>query len=471
MTDNLATSGRPWQAPTPAGPLNASVVLPGSKSQTSRALVIGTLAQAPTLVRQPLAARDTWLAAKAMQQFGATLEFPEDTNDVIIHGPTELRGAGKVDCGLAGTVMRFGAALAGFAKGKTTLYGDPHAEQRPLKPLLDALKDLGAKVKYRGRKGYLPVRIRGPKAKATSVFSEDALGQLPKQKEEAVSVDTSSSSQYLSALLLASPLMPAGTIIRSEGLIPSWPYVAMSIDMLKDQGVRLTQLSSASWRTDATRPAGNPITIEPDLANAGPFMAAALLSGGCVTVRDWPDSTDQVGKYWLEVLPQFGAQLEQTSEGLRVCAPVGHTWPGLELDMAAYGELAPTVAALCAFATSPSMLLGIGHLRGHETDRLAALANEINKLGGRATVLDDGLHIVPRPMRPTTIESYEDHRMATFGALIGLRLPGCSVTNIETTAKTLPDFVARWQAMIEGSPSPQPLHLRDVMADPSLVEG
>lgn len=458
-----------WEAPSRQQPLNATVQLPGSKSQTSRALVIGTIAQKPTVVTRPLAARDTYLAARAMEQFGARLEFSEDGTVLTIHAPKELQGGGKVDCGLAGTVMRFGSALAAFANGKTTLVGDKAATKRPLKPLLDALKELGAKVKYRGKPGYLPVRIRGRKTKVDSVFSEAALGNWKEEDTQAVRIDTSSSSQYLSALLLTSPLMPKGTILRSDSRIPSWPYVSMSIDMLKQQGVNLEQISRSSWRTDDTRPFGNPITVEPDLANAGPFLAAALLTGGSVTVRDWPAETDQVGKYWTEILPQFGASVALSPAGLTVTAPAELTWPGVEMDMGAFGELAPTVAALAVFATSPSILLGIGHLRGHETDRLHALATEINRLGGKAKVLHDGLRIVPRPLNPTNIESYGDHRMATFGALIGLRVPGCSVVNIQTTAKTMPNFAERWNAMLNGTPSPPLLSLGEAMTNPDLV--
>ncbi len=456
-----------WSAPTSTGPISATVTVPGSKSQTSRALVIGTIAANPTVIENPLAARDTYLMVNAMTQFGASVEFSATGNSVTMVAPKELVGAGKVECGLAGTVMRFAAALAAFADGKTTLTGDLAAQRRPLSPLLDALEDLGAKVKYKGNPGYLPVRIRGRKTKAKSVFSEEALGKWKQNGDaQSVEVDASSSSQFLSALLLASPLMPDGTVLRSDGRIPSWPYVSMSIDMLAQQGVKLRPLSRSSWRTQAKRPEGNPIRIEPDLANAGPFLAAALLAGGTVTIPNWPTKTDQVGKYWQEILPQFGASVTLSPEGLTVHAPAGLTWPGVEMDLGAVGELATTIAALAAFATSPSILLGIGHLRGHETDRLQALAEQINNLGGKAKVLHDGLRIVPKPMHAAKIDSYDDHRMATFGALIGLRVPGCEVVNVRSTSKTLPNFEEMWEAMLEGRPSPAPLTLGELMATP-----
>lgn len=468
-TETYSPPKDPWAAPPSPGPLNATVVLPGSKSQTSRALVIGTIAQKPTVITGALASRDTHLAIQAMKALGAEFEFAKDQNELTITPPKELKGGGKIDCGLAGTVMRFGTALAAFANGRTRFVGDPAAEKRPLEPLMGALESLGAKVKYRGQPGFLPLTIRGSRTRAKSVFSELVSDSWTPDGTKSVRVDTSSSSQYLSALFLASPLIPEPTVIRAEGHLPSWPYVAMSLDMLKKQGVNIRRTSSSSWVSDPTRPAGNPITIEPDLSNAGPFLAAALLCGGSVTIRDWPVETDQVGKYWMEILPAFGASVVLSAHGLTVHAPEGLTWDGLDLDLGAYGELAPTVAALCVFAKTPSTLMGIGHLRGHETDRLSAMATEIERLGGKARILHDGIQISPRPLHPALIHSYDDHRMATFGAIVGLRVPGCTVDDITTTAKTLPLFPKRWDAMLAGERSPEPLWPSHVEEDPSLI--
>ncbi len=443
-----------WPAPAGSGPVEATVTLPGSKSQTSRALVIGTIAAKPTVIAGALASRDSVLAARAVKQFGAKFEFAEDANQLTITPPKKLRGGFTLDCGLAGTVMRFGSALAAFADEKVLVTGDQAAMARPLGPLMDALTQLGAKVRYQGNPGYLPLTIKGRPKRARALAEKESL---------AVGVDTTSSSQYLSALLLASPLFPAPTTLRAQGRLPSWPYVAMSLDMLADQGVHIERLSSSTWFTQPKRPAGNPIKIEPDLSNAGPFLASALLLGGSVTIKDWPATTDQVGKYWVELLPRFGASVALSSAGLTVTAPEGLTWPGQDFDLGPAGELAPTVAALCAFATGPSTLLGIGHLRGHETDRLEALATELRRLGAKAKVLRDGLRITPGPMKGARLDSYHDHRMATFGAIIGLRVPGCEVANVETTDKTLPNFPAMWEALLQGAPSPNPPWLSEVL--------
>lgn len=460
-SDDDRSDGVYWAAPTSSGPVHATVVLPGSKSQTARALVIGTIAAAPTEIHGALASRDTYLGAHAMIEFGAKIRADED-DSLVVRPAARLRAGRTINCGQAGTVMRFASALGAFTDGKTTITCDPSARTRPIGPLMDSLCQLGARIKYRGATGHLPATITGL-ASAARRQRQAPMG------EPQILVDTTSSSQYLSALLATSPLMERPTLIRAQGQVPSWPYVAMTLEMLADQGVDVKRIDGWSWRSDPTRPAGNPIQIEPDLANAGPFLAAALLAGGSVTIRDWPAVTDQVGKYWLELLPQFGAQLTLTLDGLTVTAPPGLRWPGLELDMGAYGELAPTLAALALFATSPSTFTGIGHLRGHETDRLEALTTEIERLGGHAKVLRDGIHIVPRPLHAAALRSYEDHRMATFGAIVGLRVPGCWVENIATTAKTLPLFTARWKAMLEHAPSPRPLTMGTVLENPQVL--
>lgn len=468
----MAATSPAWPCPQSPGALQATVRLPGSKSQTIRALVIGAIAAHPTQLEGALAARDTVLAAQMISQFGAQLEASDqgDRNSLVIVPPTKLQATPRIDCGLAGTVMRFGPALAAFAEGETHFDGDEAARKRPLAPLLDALEQLGATVTYAGEPGFLPFTVRGISAEVgsgekerRSIATPESAPVNPDLLPELV-VYTTSSSQYLSALLLASPLFPHPVRLRAAGKLPSRPYVQMSLNMLADQGVQIRQSGEAEWITCSRRPVGRPIEVEPDLSNAGPFLAAALVCGGRVTVPHWPTETNQVGQYWLEILPQLGATVTPTPQGLTVSAPVAHRWSGIELEMRACGELAPTLAALCVLADSPSMLTGIGHLRGHETDRLQALATEIERVGGSAQVLEDGLRIIPPAakrsgLRPVRFCSYEDHRMATFGAILGLAVPGCEVENIATTSKTLPDFPERWHAMLEGQASVVPAAL------------
>lgn len=401
-----------WNAPTCKGPLNATVTLPGSKSETARALVLRARAGGNIPILGALKSRDTELARRAL-----------------------VPGTSSVDCGLAGTVMRFVPALAAFSTGTRRFDGDPHARKRPITPLLDALERLGAKVRYLGIPGFLPFEITGHG------------GPYPAEVE----LDSSQSSQYLSALLLASP---APLRIRLTGRVPSVPHIRMTAHMLQSQGVEIQQLDERTWFTSGALTRPSPIRIDPDLSNAGPFLAAALVCGGSVTVANWPESTYQAGDAWRWILPMFGAEVSFTDVGLRVTHSGGR-WPGVDIDLGDVGELAPTVAALAVLGESESRLRGIGHLRGHETDRLAAIATEISRCGGTCRVVEDGLVISPGRLRPADFLAYDDHRMATFGAILGLALPGSRINNIETTAKTLPDFVARWDAMLCNKPSPE----------------
>lgn len=500
-----------WLAPVSSGPLDVYVQLPGSKSQTSRALVIATIADRPVQIRGALAARDTLLAAAAMQSFGAKIAANpvdlakttdpakttnpadkintedatagtttgskgRDTDTLVVTPPVKLQTAGQIDCGLAGTVMRFGPALAAFANNATDFDGDEAAKKRPLAPLLAALTDLGANVEYFGQPGFLPFQIQPIKTFGANLPTINQFRHstgLPVDLDIApntkvLQVDTTTSSQHLSALLLASPLFSEPVVIVAQGKLPSRPYVQMSVKMLQDQGIKIRQLTGTMWLTDPSRPQGKTIQVEPDLSNAGPFLAAALVCGGCVKIPNWPTETNQVGQYWVPILRELGAKVElKNTSGettLVVSAPAGHRWPGVTMDMSAYGELAPTLAALCVLADSPSQLTGIGHLRGHETNRLAAIVTEIRRVGGQAQELPDGLQIIPlsegrKSLQAATLHSYADHRMGTFGAILGLAIPGVRVQDIECTAKTLPDFPKRWQAMLAGVSCPPPLSL------------
>lgn len=436
-----ASPAQVWSAPPCPGTLDAVVELPGSKSQTNRALVLGATGLRPMRVVNGLASRDSVLAGQALRHLG--VEFAALGSDtLVVSPPLRVRNRGTVDCGLAGTVMRFVPALAAFGTGTVTFDGDEAARRRPVGALLEALETLGARVTFSGQPGFLPFTVEGN----GGVFPPGFAGRI--------TLDSSATSQYLSALLLAAPLAPEPFTIDLVGKVPSAAHVDMTTAMLADQGVPVQASAPTRYRVGGTRPAGVAVTVEPDLSNAGPFLAAALICGGTVTVPGWPASTTQAGDEWREILPRFGASVTLGARGLSVSAAAGRRWAGVDLDLGRVGELAPTVAALCVLADSPSRLRGIAHLRGHETDRLVALATEIRRVGASAEVTEDGLTIVPGQLRPARFDSYDDHRMATFGALLGLAIPDCSVRNIETTAKTIPQFPRRWEALLAGEASP-----------------
>lgn len=429
----------PWPAPRAEGPFAATLKIPGSKSLTNRELVLSALASEPSTLRAPLHSRDTDLMAEALRELGVLIEeIPGDGGfgpDWHIT-PQELTGGSSIDCGLAGTVMRFVPLLAALALGPVAFDGDPHARKRPMRTTIDALRGLGVQVTDDGR-GTLPFSLYGTGSVAG--------GEL--------AVDASESSQFISALLLVGARFDNGLDLRHTGAsLPSMPHIEMTIDALAERGVTVTSPSPGRWVVAPGTMLGRDIDIEPDLSNAAPFLAAAVVAGGTVTIEGWPASTTQVGAQLERLLAMFGATARRDGSAFTIDGGLGllggGSLPGIDLDLSEGGELAPALVAIAALAEGPSRITGIGHLRGHETDRLAALAAEINALGGSVTELADGLAIEPRPLHGGLWHSYGDHRMATAGAIIGLAVDGVEIEDIATTAKTLPEFPALWRNLV-----------------------
>jgi 3-phosphoshikimate 1-carboxyvinyltransferase len=431
----------PWLAPVASGPLNATLQLPGSKSLTNRELVLAALANGPSLLRAPLHSRDTALMIEALRTLGTSIvEQPGAGTygaDLLVT-PGELEGGGSIDCGLAGTVMRFLPPVAALALGPVAFDGDPGARKRPMRTIVDALRSLGVDVNDDGR-GALPFSLYGTGAVDGGFLS----------------IDASASSQFVSALLMAAPRFTRGLTLRHTGaVLPSLPHIEMTIATLAARGIAVETPEPGLWVVAPGEIQALDVDIEPDLSNAGPFLAAAMVAGGSVTVSNWPEKTTQVGAQMATILAEMGADVSYalTGDGIGDLTVTGTgTIKGIYLDEAS--ELAPTVAALASLATGETVLTGIAHLRGHETDRLAALATEISALGGDVSQTSDGLIIRPEPMHGGLWHSYEDHRMATAGALIGLAVPGVEIDDIETTAKTLPQFAELWTgASLFGQP-------------------
>lgn len=418
-----------WRAPTATGPVNAVVRVPGSKSATNRALVLAALADGPGVVRAALDARDTRLMVGALRSLGVTLETsePDETGNVDVHvTPGALTGPARIDVGLAGTVMRFVPPVAALGTGRMTFDGDEQARHRPMATTISALRSLGVEVDGEG----LPFTINGHGA----------------VRGGACTIDASASSQFVSALLLAAPRFDEGLSLTHSGpAVPSMPHIEMTIAMLRERGVEVTGGTDA-WHVAAGAIAGIDTVVEPDLSNAAPFLAAAMVTSGRVRIPLWPSSTTQPGDALRDLLAQMGASIAMGSDGLTL----EHHGPvlGLDADLRDVGELTPTIAALAAVADSPTRLRGIAHLRGHETDRLAALATELTRIGCDAKETDDGLIINPQPLHAATMRTYADHRMATAAAIIGLVVDGITVEDIATTEKTIPDFPGRWGQML-----------------------
>lgn len=428
--------GEVWAAPLADGPLDATVEVPGSKSLTNRYLVLAALADGPVRLRGALRSRDSDLMIAALRSLGTDID---DSGDEWTVTPGPIRGGVDVFCGLAGTVMRFVpplvllAGLAGDAR-PVTFDGDEGARVRPMGPLIDALRALGAAVEDEGR-GTMPFTLTPP----TSVPSE-------------VTIDASKSSQFVTALLLVAPRLPGGLTVRHEGEhLPSLPHIDMTCESLREAGIRVDQPDERTWVVHPGAIRLPQVRVEPDLSNAGPFMAAALVAGGTVRIPGWPGKTTQPGAFFPELLERMGGRCELVGDVMHVHG-TGRV-DGISADLSPAGEVTPTIAALCALASGASELTGIGHLRGHETDRLAAIAAEVERVGGRCLAGDDSLRFDGEPasgLHGAVMETYHDHRMATFAAVLGLRVPGIRILNVGTTSKTMPDFPQMWRRMLAG---------------------
>jgi 3-phosphoshikimate 1-carboxyvinyltransferase len=414
-----------WTTPHRAAPVDAVVALPGSKSLTARALVLAALADGPSRLVRPLRARDTDLMAAALRALGVRVD--DDADDWLVT-PGELRGPAEVDAGLAGTVLRFLPPVAALATGPVRLDGDPRLHERPNAGLLAALRDLGVEVDDGGR-GRAPFTVHGT-------------GRV---RGGAVTVDASESSQIVSGLLLAAARFDEGLDLILAGGLPSMPHVEMTVASLRERGVEVAA-SDRGWRVSPGAIAARDEVLEPDLSNAAPFLAAALVTGGRVTVRDWPQATTQPGGRLDVLLGQMGAQVARVDGGLQVTG-TGAVRP-LVADLGEVGELTPVLAALCALADGPSRLTGIGHLRGHETDRLQALDEVLCAVGATVEQLPDGLVVTPGPRRPARLDSYADHRMVMAAAVLGLAIEGVEVADPGAVSKTLPDFADRWARLL-----------------------
>ena len=452
MTANSAPSAL-WPAPTANRPVDAPVTVPGSKSVTNRGMVLAALASEPGWLRRPLRSRDTLLMAEALRAMGVGIEpAPSSASSAGQAGPggetwriipAGLHGPAQIDTGNAGTVMRFLLPVAALADGPVSFDGDPRSRERPLGELIRALRVLGARIDDAGRDS-MPLIVHG----------SGSLTGGP------VTIDASASSQFVSALLLAGPRFNVGVEVRhSGGELPSMPHIRMTVEMLRAAGAQVDAPEESGepnvWRVAPSALLGRDFTVEPDLSNAAPFLAAALVTGGRVTITDWPDRTTQPGDVLRTLFTGMGGSCELAAHGL-TCTGGGRIH-GIDADLHDVGELTPVVAAVAALADSPSTLRGIAHLRMHETDRLAALAKELSELGGDVTETADGLRIRPRPLHSGVFHTYEDHRLATAAAVIGLAVPGVQVENIATTGKTLPDFPELWTSMLgQATPEPRP---------------
>ena len=429
MTSKTYSQPERWLAPVASGPLDATVELPGSKSLNNRELVLSALAKEPTLLTGTLASRDSSLMIDALRSLGTQIDV--NTDGSVLVTPKPFDRSATIDCGLAGTVMRFVPPVSVLVDGAVKFDGDEGARRRPMHTTINSLRALGVTVSDEGAAA-LPFTVHGT--------GKVAGGEI--------TIDASASSQFVSGLLLAAARYENGLTLRHEGEhLPSMPHIEMTLYCLQKRGVKVSSPEPAVWRVEPGEISGGTVAIEPDLSNAGPFLAAAMVAGGKVFIQGWPESTTQVGDEFDGILQQMGAKITRHDGGLEISGT--GAIHGLDIDLSIGGELTPVIAALATIADTPTVIRGVAHLRGHETDRLAALAAEINRVGGIARETADGLEIDPsNNLHGALWRTYEDHRMATAGAIIGLRVPGIEIEDITTTSKTMPNFASMWMSML-----------------------
>ena len=420
-----------WHAPHAAGPVRGRVRLPRSKSVTNRALVLAALSSAPSVIENPLVARDTRLAVGALTALGAAVSGLDTTSWAVTPGML-ASGSVAVDIGNSGTCMRFLPAVAALSGASVRFDGDARARERPVGALLCALRSAGVSVDGDA----VPFTVHGS-------------GSV---RGGSVILDASGSSQLVSGLLLAAPRFESGLEVRHDGPpVPSAPHIAMTVSMLRAAGASVSVGGGDrpdTWRVAPGALELGTVDIEPDLSNAGPFLAAALVTGGKVAIPGWPRDSLQASAQILDVLSAMGATHSVDASGLTISGS-GQVH-GITADLRDVSELAQVLTAVAAVASSASEFTGIAHIRTHETDRLAALAKEINALGGDVTELSDGLRIRPRPLRATApFGTYDDHRMVMAAAVLGLVVPGLQVAGAETVGKTFPGFMDAWTSMLE----------------------
>ncbi|WP_204745212.1 3-phosphoshikimate 1-carboxyvinyltransferase [Glycomyces paridis] len=439
MNATAAPEKRRWTATYAETELDAVVRVPGSKSMTARALILAALASGPSAIHRPLIARDTLLMVEGLRAIGVGVDTADDALwTVTPPAGGAFAGGTAVDCGLAGTVMRFLPPVAALADGPVAFDGDPHARNRPNDGVIKALRDLGVGIEDGGRLA-LP-------------FTVNAAGRVAGGE---LAVDASKTSQLVSALLMAAPRFEHGLDLRHTGdrPVPSRPYLDMVVQMLREAGAEVDDSEPNRWRVAPGELKGREWVIEPDLQNAAPFLVAAVAAGGRVTVEGWPTETAQAGDRIRDVLAQLGSRVEWSRGGLTV---VGAPDPiPVELDLADAAELTPALAALFGVNRGPFTVRGVAHIRGHETDRVAALVAELRGIGADVDEFEDGFRVNKGGSRSGTWKTYADHRMAHAGAVAGLVIPGLVLDDVACVSKTWPDFAEAWErAVLHGGDRP-----------------
>lgn len=410
---------------SPVARIDARIRLPGSKSITHRALMMAALSGAVSVVRNPLRAEDTLITAGALEALGTGLEWSGDSVRIVPSAHRWKQPDGPIFLGNSGTSARFLLALVSSGSGVFVLDGTPRLRQRPMGSAADAIRRLGAGVRWLGEERFLPVEISGRGLSGGDVF-----------------VDASASGQFLSAVLMAAPMAKGRVRVSWSEPVASWPYVAITLEMMKRAGIKFERTASNAVSVPANQiyaPAD--ITVEGDCSSASYFWAAAAVTGGEVLTSPVSRDSLQGDLRFLDVLEKMGCAIAWEAEGVRVRGP-GRLFP-IDIDMNEMPDMVPTLGVLSAFADGATRIRNVAHLRIKESDRLKAIAAGLAVLGVEAEETEDGLVIhggAPRPYPSGPIQAFDDHRIAMSFALAGLRLDGVVIEGAESVNKSFPEF-------------------------------
>jgi 3-phosphoshikimate 1-carboxyvinyltransferase len=404
----------------------ATVRVPGSKSITNRALVLAALSGTTCELRGVLRSEDTEVMGECLRKLGLHLDvsWPGFTVSVDSEsGPVIFPARAELFVANSGTTMRFLTALVSLGHGRYRLDGTPRMRERPIEDLLAALRQLGVRAYSEHRNGCPPVIVEANGIPGGSV-----------------SIKGDISSQFLSGLLMAAPFAQHDVMIAVEGTLVSWPYVSMTVEMMRRFGLSIEAEGSRRFRVPGRQFSGvGDFTSEPDASAAGYFFAAAAITAGQVTVQDLTTKSIQGDIRFVDLLEEMGCHVVRGEEGITVR---GGGLRGIDADMNDISDTVMTLAVVACFADGPTTIRNVAHIRLKETDRLAALATELQRIGAGVDELSDGLVIHPAPLHGAEIETYNDHRMAMSLALAGLTVPGIVIKNPACVGKTYPQFFA-----------------------------
>jgi 3-phosphoshikimate 1-carboxyvinyltransferase len=426
-----------------AGPLDADVEVPGSKSMTNRALICAALAEGTSVLDGALFADDTEAMLEGLGRLGISIEIDRDAQRITVHGcggslPPSAVGA-SLDARLSGTTSRFLLPLLALGKGPIRLDAAAPMRARPMADGIDALRSLGVSVTDEGEPGHLPVTVDGPPSP-------------PADGPAHLAVAGDASSQFLSGLLLSAPAWPGGLRLAVGGELVSRPYIEMTVAVLRAFGAQVTvegdlgrdddgaEGDNDTWTVAPTGYRAADYRVEPDASAASYFFGAAAVCGGRVTIDGLGRSSLQGDLGFVEVLARMGCEVEQSDAATTVIGPPPGALRAVDVDMRHISDTAPTLAAVAVFAEAPSRLRGIGFIRHKESDRIGDVARELRRCGITVDEVDDGMVVHPGAPQPARLATYEDHRLAMSFALLGLRAPGIEVADASVVAKTFPAF-------------------------------